>query len=919
MNRNHLGSLPVLLLLVAVPQATAAAAVDYVKEVKPILQARCYSCHGALRQRGDLRLDTGALIHQGGGSGPAVVPGKSADSLLIQAVLGAADFGRMPPEGEGEKLSDSQTAILRAWIDQGAKAPPEPIPPDPRSHWSFRVPRRPELPPVADRRWGRNPIDAFIAAEHERHGLRPSPEADRAVLLRRAYLDLVGLPPTRAELHAFLADTSPDAYEKVVDQLLASPQYGERWARHWMDVWRYSDWYGRRAVPDVWNSAPQIWRWRDWIIQSLNTDKGYDRMVMEMVAADEIAPGDDDAVVATGYLVRNWYALNPNQWMRDTVEHTGKAFLGLTFNCAHCHDHKYDPISQEEYFRFRAFFEPLQLRQDRVPREGDPGPFQKYNYTQLRKIVPIGLVRVFDEKLDAQTFMYAAGDERNRMEGKEPVKPGGPAFLAGDRLRIEPIALPAEVANPGLKPFIAREDTERREREVAEARIALNHAQRHLTEAQQRLQAIVDQRHPGHPAAPAVIDAQRQALSEVHRAAAAAARLATAEAELASLCSRIAADAAQGEAGESLSILAAQAERTAAVRAAQEKLLLAQQALEIAELRTDAAVIAKARQAVTTAQTALAAAEKAAQAPGKTYTPLSPTYPATSTGRRAALARWLASRSNPLTARVAVNHIWLRHFGKPLVETVFDFGRNGKPPSHPALLDWLAVELMDNDWSMKHLHRLIVTCAAYRQSSAPPAASVGEQDRDNRWLAHFPAHQVEAEVLRDAILHCAGQLDTHIGGPVLEIEQEPTTRRRSLYYTVHPEESGGLRFLKNFDPPDASDCYRRPESILPQQALALTNSRLMLDMSRLLARRIPGDAEEAFIVAAFEQVLSRPPSEQEIGLCQAFLDRQAALFQKNAAAARGEATVGPAPDPTMRARESLVRVLFSHDDFVSMR
>lgn len=917
MNRNHLALLPALLLPVAASQATGAEAVDYLREVKPILQARCYSCHGTLRQRADLRLDTGALILQGGDSGPAVMPGKGADSLLIQAVLGTGDFGRMPPEGEGEKLTDSQVSILRTWINQGAKAPREPVPPDPRLHWSFRKPQRPDLPPVADRGWGRNPLDAFIAAEHDRNGLRPSPEADRGILLRRVYLDLIGLPPTRDELHAYLADTSPDAYEKVVDQLLASPQYGERWARHWMDVWRYSDWYGRRAVPDVWNSAPQIWRWRDWIVQSLNTDKGYDRMVMEMLAADEIAPGDDDAVVATGYLVRNWYALNPNQWMRDTVEHTGKAFLGLTFNCAHCHDHKYDPISQEEYFRFRAFFEPLQLRQDRVPGEGDPGPFQKYNYTQLRKVVPIGLVRVFDEKLDAQTFMYAGGDERNRMEGKALVKPGGPAFLSGDRLRIEPIALPAEAAYPGLKPFIASEDTERREREVAEALTALDQAQRQLPEARQRLQAIVDQRHPGHPAAPAVIDAQRQALSAVHRTAAAAARLATAEAELASLRSRIAADAA---AVESQAVLAAHAERTAAVRSAAEKLLLAQQALELAELQTDAAVIARARQAVTTAQTTLTAAEKAVQAPGKTYTPLSPTYPPTSTGRRAALARWLASRDNPLTARVAVNHIWLRHFGKPLVETVFDFGRNGKPPSHPALLDWLAVELIDNEWSLKHLHRLIVTSAAYRQSSAPPAASAREKDRDNRWLWYFPAHRLEAEALRDAILHSAGQLDAHLGGPVLEIDQEATTGRRSLYYTVHPEESGGLRFLKNFDPPDASDCYRRPESILPQQALALTNSRLMLEMSRLLARRIQADSEEAFVVAAFEQVLSRPPSEQEMTLCRTFLDRQTALFQKNSAPpAKGEATIAPAADPVLRARESLVRVLFSHDDFISQR
>src|SRR5262249_50338786 len=213
--------------------------------------------------------------------------------------------------------------------DQGAKAPAvEKREENPRTHWAFQKPVRPAVGLADASGWCRNPIDAFVAGEHAKHGLQPNPPATRETLLRRVYLDLIGLPPTRQELHAFLADRSEHAYEKVVDKLLDSPHYGERWARHWMDVWRYSDWYGRRQVPDVWNSAPQIWRWRDWIVKSLNADKGYDRMLQEMLAADEIAPGDDEAAVATGYLVRNWYALNPNQWMRDIVEHAGKAFLG---------------------------------------------------------------------------------------------------------------------------------------------------------------------------------------------------------------------------------------------------------------------------------------------------------------------------------------------------------------------------------------------------------------------------------------------------------------------------------------------------------------------------------------------------------------------------------------------------------------
>ena len=359
-------------------------------------------------------------MRQGGRSGPAIVPGKSSASLLLDAVTGK-DRPRMPPEKDGPALAPNQIALLRAWIEQGAKAPRRQ---PPKIRASTGPSRNPFVPPC---RRPPQPVtpSTFLWRRHEPGpGCDLRPAASKEVLLRRVSLDLIGLPPTRAELQAFLADTAPDAYEKVVDRLLASPRHGEHWARHWMDVWRYSDWYGRRAVPDVWNSAPQIWRWRDWIVRSLNADKGYDRMVQEMLAGDEMAPEDDEAGHATGYLVRNWYALNPNQWMRDVVEHTGKAFLGLTFNCCHCHDHKYDPISQEEYFRFRAFFEPLGLRQDRVPGEADPGPFQKYNYSQLRKVVPTGCVRVLDENPATPTRMYRMGDERDVMKDRPPIAPG---------------------------------------------------------------------------------------------------------------------------------------------------------------------------------------------------------------------------------------------------------------------------------------------------------------------------------------------------------------------------------------------------------------------------------------------------------------------------------------------------------------
>ena len=291
-----------------------------------------------------------------------------------------------------------------------------------------------------------------------------------AVLLRRVYLDLVGFPPSGEQLKAFQADPSQAHYRRVVDRLLASPRYGERWGRHWMDVWRYSDWYGRRKVNDVRNSAPQIWRWRDWIIDSLNSDKSYAKMVREMLAADELSATDDSAWPATGYLIRNYFSLNPNEWMRHSVEFTGKAFLGLTFNCAHCHDHKYDPITHDDYFRMRAFFEPMGVRQDRVPGQPDPPPYPPYVYSGSRTAVRIGLVRIFDEKPDAKTWFYSGGDERNKDKERGTIAPGVPAFLADLFPPIQPIDLPLSGWYPGARPNIQQAVLQEQRLAVANAR-----------------------------------------------------------------------------------------------------------------------------------------------------------------------------------------------------------------------------------------------------------------------------------------------------------------------------------------------------------------------------------------------------------------------------------------------------------------
>jgi Protein of unknown function (DUF1553)/Protein of unknown function (DUF1549)/Planctomycete cytochrome C len=931
-------------------RAVASEPIDYIRQVKPILKGRCYACHGALKTKAGLRLDTGAAIRRGGKGGVAIELGRPAESLLIER-LTAEDAGqRMPPEGA--PLTAEQIATLRVWIDQGANSPPnEPPEADPRRHWAFLPPARPALPTHRGSSRVRNPIDAFLAAEHEKRGLTPLPRAEPNVLLRRVYLDLIGLPPTRAQLHAFLADPSEEAYERVVDQLLASPQYGERWARHWMDVWRYSDWYGRRAVPDVLNSYAMIWRWRDWIVRSLNEDKGYDRMVCEMLAADEIAPTDDANLVATGFLVRNFYRWNYNSWLKDNVEHTGKAFLGLTFNCAHCHDHKYDPIRHEDYFAFRAIFEPLEMRHDRVPGEPDPGPYPKYDYGKAYKPIVSGMVRVFDEKLDAQTFLYTRGESRNIVPDRPPIPPGMPDFLGGGRFRNEPIELPAEAAYPGLKSFVRHEAAAPRDAAVVTAEKAVSSSRARALTAAQALVDAEARRSPGNPRAfddplsavlafatdapvtPELVAARNTAESARRTLLVDEAELDYARASRASLQARFAADDARfGQVKGDVKTLgraASRAERLAIVARKTANLARAEKALSPASAKPPAE-LANASALRDAARTALNAARAEAEKESADYTPLSPAYPTRSTGRRATLARWITSRTNPLAARVAVNHLWRWHFGAPLVATTHDFGRNGTPPTHPELLDWLAVELMEptapgvSSWSMKSLHRRIVTSDAYRMASHANLADHPNHiiDPENRDYWHFPASRLEAEEVRDALLHIAGALDTTSGGPDIDYAKGMTSRRRSLYFTHHGE--ARMPFLELFDAPDACDAYRRTTSVVPQQALALVNNVLLLDLSRGLSERLWSEAKaagkdepahtESFLTAAFEQILARAPSPRERELSRSFLARQTSLLER----ASDSTPKVPAVDPPARARRDLVHALFSQNDFLTI-
>jgi hypothetical protein len=922
----------------------------YLQQVRPVLAARCYACHGSLKQEAGLRLDSVALIQIGGDSGSALDADQPAESLLWERISTQDPDHRMPPEGE--PLSEPQLAAVRQWLTGGAIPPEDDQPePAPSEHWSFRPIQSPTIPdPVKHHHTlppydanDRRPIDALIEHRADQHQLKLAPTASDTHWLRRAYLDLVGIPPTPEQLRRFLDDRSPDARQRVVDQLLAHPMHGERWGRHWMDIWRYSDWYGRRNVPDVLNSYAQIWRWRDWIVDSLNAGRPYDQMLQQMLAGDELDPTNPDALVATGLLVRNWYRWNYHTWMKDNVEHIGKGFLGLTFNCCECHDHKYDPISHTDYFALRAFFEPLELRHDPVPGEPDPGLFPKYDYGRAYPPITSGRVRVMDENTDAPTWWYAGGDERLTDPKRGPIAPSTPAFLPNLIREIRPIQLPPLAWYPGLH-------TWQQQQRLAQARQTELDASAKLptldapdtSPARENEEETTRLDHLGTPTPATVqqrLDMQRAATATAHRH--------SLEARITADWVRYQSDSLAQPQIEAAITAACQAQWQADLADAQTALLQAQlelvsqlanesaarDALAGQPAPTDPATDASAADAPESdasesdapesqaLQAAIATAHAGVQAaeqnvtrlqdggPPQQYTPLSHQYPTTSSGRRAALAQWLTTPEHPLPARVAANHLWGRHFNQYLCTTPDNLGRGGAPPTHPELIDWLARKLLDHQWDLKSVQRHILTSAAYGRSSiiGPELNTNLAADPDNRLLWRFPSRQLEGESLRDSLLAVAGELDHRFGGPEIEQSDADTSSRRSLYISSHGE--AVLPWLATFDTPLPCDAYRRTTSIRPQQALALVNSPFAQQQADAVARRIAQQidhgCESDFVAAAFWQILGRAPSDLEQQQCQQFLLAPDSRRQ------------APADDP-LDARRSLCLVLLNHHEFLTV-
>jgi hypothetical protein len=898
-------------VLCHVPDASGKTALDDSDRPHNIFGARLKAVRDELRKAGkastiEARLDA-ILEEDADGDGVG---------NLLEILAGRA------PGDKADRPSDSEVSQARSRLVEFTKV---------RTGYPWRpfeIVKRPGIPHIKNTAWVRNPIDAFIAVEHEALGLTPRPEASPAVLLRRLYLDLIGLPPTRDELHAFVKECGvpsteysvpagasekgngpskaaaansvlstrysvPDAvWSKWVNRLLDDPRHGERWGRHWMDIWRYSDWAGYGA--QVRDSQPHIWRWRDWIIESLNTDKAYDRMVLEMLAGDELAPEDPKALIGTGYLVRNWKLLSREKWIQDTVEHTTMAFLGLTVQCAKCHDHMFDPITQAEYYQIRAIFEPHLVRTDRLPGQLD--------------VAKDGLPRVYDGKPETPTYLFIRGDDRTPDKSKT-MQPAALEALGG-KFEVQPIKLPVAAYAPDKRSFVVEDSLREATRLVEQKRF--EHLRHALTMSPGRASwaYVAPALHPRLKR-----DAELVSADFEHAAAKQMALhkvLAVERLEDAGT--------KQGPAWEDAARATVAAQRDAARLEALKNLLAGKKAVQT----TQGAARAKAEKRLPDFEAAFKKAEaKCKEPPSTQYEKrVVATYPQESTGRRLAFARWIANRDNPLTARVAVNHIWARHFGTGIVPSTFDFGKNGRPPSHPALLDWLAAEFIERGWSMKAIHRLIVTSAAYRQASTPDARNAGI-DRDNKYLWRYPMRRLEAEAVRDAVFYVAGKLDPAMGGPEFDYPLGMTVPRRSLYFRHAAEKQ--MEFLTIFDAASVTECYERKHAIVPQQALALINSELTLKNARILARNLAsaanGDAAK-FVTAAFEQVLSRSPTAAELKECMTFLSEQTRRLQE--AKLTGQAGVTPdgalpASDPALRARENLVHVLLNHHEFVTIR
>jgi hypothetical protein len=855
------------------------AEADFERHVRPVLVEHCQRCHGAKKQMGGLRLDSRETLLKGGDNGPAVVPGKPDNSRLIQAVRQSGEL-KMPPKS---KLPAPAVAALEAWVKAGAPWPAtRPVSATSeewKRHWAF-LPVRPASPPaVKESDWTRNPIDRFILAKLQAKGLAPSPEADRRTIIRRLSFDLVGLPPAPEEVDAFVADTRPHAYERLVDRLLASPRHGERWARYWLDVARYADTKGYVFFEEA--NYPWGWTYRDYLIESFNEDRPWDRMILEQLAADLLPPGKDQRPLrALGFVTLGGHFMNnPHDILDDRIDVVTRGLLGLTVSCARCHDHKFDPIPTADYYSLYGVF--ASSTEPAVPPEYDPPPgtpvyaaFQK-ELAKREKALADFLAGKFDQlrtsaRSRADEYLLAAHARRGQPRADE-------FMLIADGNDLNPAMI--------LRWQAYLERTGRSHHRVW----APWHALAALTEKEFAARAkdvlarlAGDRTRPVNPLVLKALAAPPASMKDV--AGRYGKLLEEVEKTLAS------ADADQQELRRVLHGAGAPPEVVPGLFSE----------LELLPDRASQGVLQNLRKAVEKYRATGPGAPPRAMVLIDRSVPHEPVVfrrgnpanrgervprrylhflsgpkqgPFTKGSGRLELARAIADPNNPLTARVLVNRLWLHHFGRGIVDTPGDFGLRSGAPSHPELLDWLAGEFVKSGWSIKHVHRLIVTSAAYRQVSA--VGGHGRSlDPDNRLLWRAPRRRLDLEALRDALLSAGEQLDQRIGGPSVKTPLAPGVQRRTVYSFVDRLNVPGLFRTFDFPSPDASS-PARDTTLVPQQALFLMNSPFVLHQARSLMTRpdvaaLPGLEDR--VRRMYRIVYGREPDGDELRLGRAYLD-----------------------------------------------
>jgi len=769
--------------------------------IRPLLDGKCYNCHSARAEKvkGGLRLDSRESVLQGGNSGPAVIPGDPDKSLLIQAVRYTDEDLQMPPKGK--KLSDKEIALLEQWVKMGAPDPRETSTAaaysaaDGKDHWAWQPLKAPAIPAVAAAAWCQNPIDNFVLAKLVSSGLKPSPPADKRTLIRRAYYDLVGLPPSPEQVSGFLADDSPDAFAKVVDELLASPHYGERWGRHWLDIARYSDTKGevRRFREDPEN--PHAYHYRDYVIQSFNEDKPYNEFILEQIAADQLpdTQKDKSLLVALDFLtIGDHYMGMRNDVINDQIDVVTKGFLGLTVSCARCHDHKFDPIPQKDYYSLHGIF----------ANSVEP------------KVLPLAQsITNSPEYLDYKQQLEELVDERTRLEEE----------------------------------FLELRRAKERDRDKIRA---LQRQQARNLKALSNLEIT----HPGAPArAIALQDVPRPRDSNL---------------------------LIRGEAGNRGPVVP-------------------RQFLEV-----------------------LSHGER---------------EPFSKGSGRLELAEAIADPGNPITPRVLVNRVWSKHFGVGFVPTPDDLGTMSEPPSHPELLDYLATQFIQEGWSLKKLHRLILLSATWQQSSMnnPRYAAI---DPFNRLLWRQNMQRLELEPIRDSLLAISGVLEADLYGKPFNIMTAPQTPRRTIYARIDRQEIPETFIHFDFATPDLCTGTRHVTTV-PQQTLFFMNSPLVIELAKKLVARpdfLALKEDSGRIRLLYELLYQRAPDKDEIDLGVGFLNETPAIppeaqptkpknakeqrqLQKERAMALRAGNRRDAPKPPLTAWQEYAQALLQANEFIFVR